>query len=140
MAKGPVRCIFTFSPLLFLLETHFYLIQSDIQKANIIATRCNTNFFRKMGRKDRCPITGCCNSRKFPDKWVIKPHVQILRFHRPRSEDCLLWEKAIDRRGYKVTNNTKVCSNHFKYGQPLYSDRVPAVFLKVFYIFSYVLT
>ena len=47
---------------------------------------------------------------------IIKDHVGILRWHRARAEDRKFWEKQINRRDFKVTASTVLCSNHFAAG------------------------
>jgi len=40
------------------------------------------------------------------------------------------WERLLHLKDYKVTANTKVCSNHFKHGQPFQIDPHPSLYLK----------
>ena len=84
-----------------------------------------------MGRKDHCAVPACRNDRRKPTSWVVKSHVQALRFHRPRPAECQNWSEAIGHRQYRVTPNSKVCSNHFKHGYPSHDDRLPTLFLNV---------
>ena len=41
------------------------------------------------------------------------------------------WTRLLGRKGFKVTviKNTKVCSNHFKFGRPVESDPHPTLFM-----------
>lgn len=62
---------------------------------------------------------------------IIKDHVGILRWHRARAEDRKFWEKQINRRDFKVTASTVVCSNHFAAGY--YNNdtcRIPTLYMK----------
>ena len=57
-----------------------------------------------------CPVRGCDNDRKYPEKQKILPHVGIFRFYSPRNNnDVLLWAGAINRDKFKVLMSTKVC-------------------------------
>ena len=60
----------------------------------------------------------------------MKEHVGILRWHRPRKEDRKSWEKQINRKDFKMSNSTVVCSNHFTAGY--YSDvcNIQTLFMK----------
>ena len=40
------------------------------------------------------------------------------------------WERLLHLKGYTVTSNTKVCSNHFKHGQPFKDDPHPSLYLR----------
>ena len=71
----------------------------------------------------------CKSSRK---KWAMETIVlfgdvtttagtqknrNVLRFYSPQNQtDVVKWDKLISRKHFKVTKNTKVCSNHFKLG------------------------
>ena len=63
---------------------------------------------------------------------VVKDHVNILRWHTPQSaKDQKLWENQINRKNFKVTKWTVVCSNHFAAGY--YSStgcNVPTLYMK----------
>ena len=70
-----------------------------------------------MGNGDHCAVWGCDNDRRYPEKQKILPHVGVLRFYSPQNQtDVVKWDKLISRKHFKVTKNTKVCSNHFKLG------------------------
>lgn len=85
-----------------------------------------------MGGGDHCAVYGCNNDRRYPEKQKIQPHVGILRFYSPLSKnDKSKWEKMINRKEYKVTMDTKVCSNHFTLGYHCKeSCRIPTLFMK----------
>lgn len=40
------------------------------------------------------------------------------------------WTQLLKRANFTVTANTRVCSNHFKYGQPYDDDPHPTLYLK----------
>ena len=66
---------------------------------------------------DHCAIFGYSNDRRYPEKQVVKPHVDVLRFYSPLNlKDAAKWKKLINRRDFKVKLSTKVCSNHVKTG------------------------
>ncbi len=68
-----------------------------------------------MGNGDHCAVWGCDNDHRYPLKQKILPHVGMLRFYSPQTQtDIVKWGKLISRKHFKVTKNTKVCSNHFK--------------------------
>ena len=84
-----------------------------------------------MGRGDHCAVYGCSNDRRYPEKQVVLPDVGILRFYSPKSQkDIVKWERLINRRDFKVTLNTKVCSNHFKAGYRSKECPNPTLYLK----------
>ena len=41
------------------------------------------------------------------------------------------WTKLINRQGFSVSKHTRVCSNHFKYGQPREQEPIPLCSSKV---------
>ena len=51
-------------------------------------------------------------------RYILKDHVNTLRFHACKEQHCATWTRLLNRVGFKVTTSTKVCSNHFRYGQP----------------------
>lgn len=63
---------------------------------------------------------------------VKKDHVNVLRWHAPRSEkDRKQWEKNISRKNFKVSMYTVVCSNHFAAGYYSSSGcNAPTLFMK----------
>lgn len=66
------------------------------------------------------------------------PHVKenlgfdaTIKLHKcPKEEWYSKWTKLINRKDYEVNRNTRVCSNHFEYGQPRELSPHPALFLK----------
>lgn len=60
---------------------------------------------------------------------IIKDHVGILRWHRARDTDKRAWEKQINRKDFKMTNSTVVCSNHFAAGY-YNACNIPTLYLK----------
>ena len=70
-----------------------------------------------MARGDHCAVWGCNNDRRYPEKQVICSHVGVLRFYSPLNhQNTRKWDKLINRKDFKTTKNTKVCSNHFVAG------------------------
>ncbi|CAB3995534.1 Hypothetical predicted protein [Paramuricea clavata] len=62
---------------------------------------------------------------------MIKPHVGILRFYSPKTQkDIVKWRKLLNRKPFKVTSNTKVCSNHFQAGYRSEECPNPTLYLK----------
>ena len=62
---------------------------------------------------------------------VIMDHVKNLRWHTAQQKDQKTWEKQINRKGFKVSKWTVVCSNHFSAGY--YSPdscNVPTLYMK----------
>ena len=53
-----------------------------------------------------------------------------LQWHSPDAKYFKLWERLIGRSGFKVTKNTKVCSNHFVLGKPLGKHLHPELWLR----------
>ena len=86
----------------------------------------------KMGKGDHCAVYGCNNDRRYPEKQQILSYVGILRFYSPLSKkDKLMWEKMINRKDFKVTMSTKVCSNHFSLGYHCKeSCKTPTLYMK----------
>lgn len=60
----------------------------------------------------------------------VTERVGILRFHSCRQVHFASWQRKINREGYVVTKNTRVCSNHFKSGKPLHGDPHPTLFMR----------
>lgn len=83
----------------------------------------------------RCCVAGCDNDTRYPDRYVIKIHVEHLKFHYFPKEEIKrkLWEKAVSKGlvGFVVTNNKVVCSNHFEFGKPTYISNTPTLYLSV---------
>ena len=71
-------------------------------------------------------------------RWVIMPHVKghigadakIVLHRCPKEIWYAKWTKVINRKGFSVSKHTRVCSNHFKYGQPREQEPHPTLFLK----------
>lgn len=71
-------------------------------------------------------------------RWVIMPHVKehigsnakIVLHRCPKEIWYPKWTKLINRQGFSVSKHTRVCSNHFKYGQPREQEPHPTLFLK----------
>lgn len=64
---------------------------------------------------------------------VQMDHVDVVNFHSCRSPKDLSRRKKLLGRAepyFRVTPNTKVCSNHFKYGRPTDNDPHPSLYLK----------
>ena len=54
-----------------------------------------------------------------------------MRFYRcPRPSLYSKWSQLINRKDFKITKDTKVCSNHFKAGKPTKEDPIPSLNLK----------
>ena len=84
-----------------------------------------------MAKDDHCAVYGCSNDRRYPEKQMIKPHVGILRFYSPKTQkDIVKWRKLLNRKHFKVTSNTKVCSNHFQAGYRSEECSNPKLYLK----------
>ena len=60
----------------------------------------------------------------------MKPHVFKLQWHSLDPKYFKLWERQIGRKNFKVTKNTKVCSNHFVFGKPLGEHLYPELWLR----------
>ena len=79
-----------------------------------------------MGGGDKCCVGGCNNDRRYPERYVIRSHVNKLGFHKPsKSEDvirswCIQVQKG--RKDFKIGKSREsviVCSNHFVDGKPI---------------------
>ena len=60
-------------------------------------------------------------------------HVRTVKFHSCKNlKDFPRWKTLLGRANpnFRVTAHTKVCSNHFKYGQPTADDPHPSLYLK----------
>ena len=54
-----------------------------------------------------------------------------IRFYRcPRPSLYRKWSQLINRKDFKITKDTKVCSNHFKAEKPTKEDPIPSLYLK----------
>ncbi|XP_033636625.1 uncharacterized protein LOC117297616 [Asterias rubens] len=83
-----------------------------------------------MGIADHCAVLGCNNDRRYPERYVIKDYVKTLKFHTCRNKkNYALWTKLLKRPDFTVKESTKVCSNHFKNGQPFPIDPHPVLFM-----------
>ncbi|XP_072165725.1 THAP domain-containing protein 1-like [Diadema setosum] len=84
-----------------------------------------------MGGGDRCAVYGCKNDRRYPERYVVKDHVYILKFHKcTNPRHYAKWTRLLNRDKFRVTSSTRVCSNHFRYGQPFPDDNHPTLYLK----------
>ncbi|XP_019629817.1 PREDICTED: uncharacterized protein LOC109474043 [Branchiostoma belcheri] len=83
-----------------------------------------------MGGGDHCAVYGCNNDRRYPERYVLKPHVKTLRFYGCPKELRHKWTKLINRERFKVTSSTRVCSNHFKEGKKTVTNPLPTLYLK----------
>ena len=86
-----------------------------------------------MPGRDHCAVWGCDKDRRYPEKQKILRHVGVLRFYSPKNkQDVLSWARAINRKKFKVTMGTKVCSNHFVQGYRIRNShsRAQPVFMK----------
>ena len=90
----------------------------------------------------RCCVGGCDNDQRYPQKLIIKDHVQELKWHRvprPNSKNDEtekkrnLWVKMISkgRKDFAPQNETFVCSNHFIDGKPTLNNPAPTLYLTV---------
>ena len=62
-------------------------------------------------------------------RWVVKPHIHCMKWHKPNQKHFKVWERIINRKSFQVTENTKVCSNHFVFGKPLGDHLHPELWL-----------
>ena len=90
-----------------------------------------------MGVNDRCAVGQCNNARKYPEKFVIKPHILAfdtslqLRFWKCTDPKLYpKWTFACNRNNFKFGKYNVVCSNHFEYGRPTDVSPVPTLYLK----------
>ncbi len=84
-----------------------------------------------MGKGDHCAVFGCNNDRRYVEKQFVCPHVGQLRFFSPRNaKDKTKWQKLINRKDFKVTGSTKVCSNHFASGYRCKECPDPTLYMK----------
>ncbi|XP_028404033.1 uncharacterized protein LOC114526650 [Dendronephthya gigantea] len=80
---------------------------------------------------DHCAVFGCNNDRSYPEKQFVCSHVGVLRFHCPRNaKERAKWQNLINRKDFKVTGNTKVCSNHFVAGYRCKECPNPTLYMK----------
>ena len=77
------------------------------------------------------------NARKYPEKFVIKPHTFAfdtslqLRFWKCTDPKLYpKWTVACTRKNFKFGKYNVVCSNHFEYGRPTAVSPVPTLYLK----------
>nr|XP_047137441.1 uncharacterized protein LOC105845924 [Hydra vulgaris] len=80
-----------------------------------------------MGGGDHCVVQNCNNDRRYPNKYVIKDHINSfngslqLKFWRCKDAKMLpKWNSKIGlfRSHFRVSLNSPVGSNHFKMGRP----------------------
>ncbi|XP_013382294.1 uncharacterized protein LOC106153069 isoform X1 [Lingula anatina] len=79
-----------------------------------------------------CSAFSCRNDRRYRKRCIVMPHVMELQMHAPRPDEYLKWQVKIDRLGYTVNANTRICSNHFRYGKPLAGSRIPTMYLRCY--------
>ena len=61
---------------------------------------------------------------------MIKEHVTELKWHSCSKKHISTWTKLLNRKDFKVTTSTRVCSNHFKFAEPFPIDPHPTLYLK----------
>lgn len=92
-----------------------------------------------MGGGDRCCVGSCNNDRRYPDRQVLHGHVDKLHFHvlpngKTKTNIRKQWIDQIQK-GRKDFNpgpeskDLKVCSIHFKDGEPTSANQYPTLFL-----------
>ena len=89
-----------------------------------------------MVRHDRCCVGTCGNDTRYPDRYVVKEHVEILKFHRfPTNDECKkkTWTALINkgRVGFVPSDGNRICSNHFPDGMPTARNPNPTLWLTV---------
>lgn len=85
----------------------------------------------------RCCVGGCDNDNWYPQKYVIRSHVQQLlngqlKFHYMTrdKEKRTIWEKNIRKgREFVARDHHMVCSNHFEYAKPTFQYPNPTLYL-----------
>lgn len=89
-----------------------------------------------MGKKDKCAVSGCNNTRGSKVN-IILPHISRfdgsneLKFWTCRDpSNFSKWTHLLNYTNYNVNGNTKICSNHFKFGRPTAIDPHPSLYLK----------
>ena len=86
-----------------------------------------------MIRGDRCCVGTCDNDTRYQENFVVKGHVQKLMFHRfsRNEEKRKAWTSLISKGGSVFTPNggSRICSNHFKDGQPTTKNPNPTLWL-----------
>ena len=64
-------------------------------------------------------------------RYIYKGELKRVHFYRcPRPSLYSNWSQLINRKDFKITKDTKVCSNHFKAGKPTKEDPIPSLYLK----------
>ena len=85
--------------------------------------------------KDKCCVSGCQNRKGCPEEWMVRNHVEELKFHvfPPDADLRSKWEfsirKALDKKSFTAADHKVVCSNHFEYGKPTPLSPTPSIFL-----------
>lgn len=85
--------------------------------------------------KEKCCVTWCLNRKGCADNWEVRSHVEKLMFHRfPKDKETRhKWEcmirKSLDNANFSATDNSVICSNHFKDGKPTLLSPFPSAFL-----------
>ncbi|XP_066288831.1 uncharacterized protein [Branchiostoma lanceolatum] len=83
-----------------------------------------------MGKGDRCAVFGCNNDRRYPEKLLIKDHVTTIKWHYCPPKSRRIWTKLLNREGFEVTSNTRICSNHFVLGGPHGQHPHPCLYMR----------
>ena len=88
-----------------------------------------------MVRGGRCCVGTCDNDTRCQERFVVKGHVQKLMFHRnPLNEEKRkTWTSVISkgRPGFTSSEGSRICSNHFKDGQPTTKNPNPTLWLTI---------
>ena len=88
-----------------------------------------------MVRKDRCCVGICNNDRCYTDKLEIKSHVKILKWHRfPKYKAKRKWWQTLVSKGrenFVVSDESRICSNHFVDGKPTEKRPNPTLLLTI---------
>ena len=86
-------------------------------------------------RKEECCVTWCLNRKGCADNWEVRSHVEKLMSHRfPKDLEARhKWEcmirKSLDNANFSATDNSVICSKHFKDGKPTLQSPFPSAFL-----------
>ena len=93
-----------------------------------------------MGINCKCAVGACNNARKYPEKYVIKPHIAAfntsLSLHFWKISDPKLypqWTFACNRKNFKFSKNNFICSNQFQYGRPTGVSPIPTLYLNMLF-------
>ena len=61
---------------------------------------------------------------------IVKDHVTELKWHYCPPKSRRLWERLLNRKHFRITGNTRVCSNHFVLGRPYGQHLHPCLFMR----------